>query len=1266
MFPYKGLIELAVALALGLPLTAECAIVNVDLKGVSNYPGPPPDPLNPTYIGQGPAGGGTNFNGVLVDSRLPGGASGDWTGGDFFLTITATDLLDSSSNATAIGFTTSPVGGDGGDAVVSATDPAALFGDYLFVGYAPHPAGATADFTVSGLGAAPAVDLYFYGNNVAPVTIAGSAPAAFAGSGIFTNGNTRYFHQVPVSGGQVAGTFGTGSIVAGFTVVTPEPRPFVKSVSPTGNAVRQDPLIEVQLQDYVTQVAPYSIQLFFNGQAVSPVINKPTGTDVTIVTYAPGILPQRSTNTFRIIFSDTGSPPVTQTNDFSFVTLSEATAAETVNIDFNGFRVNDNPASTFVGQGAAGGGTVFNGVTADSTLPDGSNDDNLTVGGTGLLNSLGDATAVSVTIAPVGGWHVGATADPTAIAALLNDEVFVGQFGQTTGTADFSINGLNSPAADLYFYLGPNSAAQPISIPGGLPSPFAGSGNFTSANTIYFSHVPVTGGHVSGTLGTTNLDFAAISGLSIVAPLPQPYVSSVSPTGRGVPTNAVITIALQDYVTQVVSNSIQLFLNGTAVAPAIAKVTGTSVTTVSYAPLGGLQPGSTNTVTIVFGDSATPPVVQTNDFSFQVIRILVGAPLAVGINFRADVSVGGFMQSDDSAGVIQTAYWNNVPGATLDVTGLIDSTGASTPANLDISSGALPYQGDNNAPAGGDKEMMTGHIYVGPGSTIDVAISGLSAAFTGPGYDLYVYYRSGSGPWLQTYAVLDDSGATVAGPVTVQDSNAIGFDGTYVESDGAGSAGHYYVFTNLSLANFTLETQPVTPPTSYAYISGLQIVARGTGAAAIMVQPRSQEVMASQPVTFSVLAAGASPLQFQWLRNGAAIQGATDSAYTIPSASTDDNNAQFSVVVSNALGTVTSRVAVLTVQLRALLAAQTTANGTRVTVAFAMPVSAATATNAGNYAISNGVTVSSAAMINPSAVVLTTSPIAAGPAYTLTVNGVQTIAGNPFTPNSQIAVAVSGVAIGINFRADADVGGLMQPEDSAGVIETANWNNLPGATLDATGLVDSTGATTPTSLSIPIGPNAYQAGNNAPAAGDNEMMTGHIYVAAPGAIDVVLSGLTAAFTGPGYDLYVYYRSGAGLFPHTYAVLDNSGTTVAGPVTVSDSVAIGFDGTYVASDGAGSGGHYYVFTDLSLGNFTLRTTSPATYAYISGLQIVAHGPRPPRVSIARDGATVTISWSGAATLQSADRVTGPWTDLTGQTSPYSITPAGPAKFYRLHQ
>ena len=54
-------------------------------------------------------------------------------------------------------------------------------------------------------------------------------------------------------------------------------------------------------------------------------------------------------------------------------------------------------------------------------------------------------------------------------------------------------------------------------------------------------------------------------------------------------------------------------------------------------------------------------------------------------------------------------------------------------------------------------------------------------------------------------------------------------------------------------------------------------------------------------------------MAYQWKKNGSNIAGATSSTYTTPATSIEDNNALYSVVVSNSAGTVTSSTATLTV-----------------------------------------------------------------------------------------------------------------------------------------------------------------------------------------------------------------------------------------------------------------------------------------------------------------------------------------------------------------
>src|SRR3989440_11142932 len=83
-------------------------------------------------------------------------------------------------------------------------------------------------------------------------------------------------------------------------------------------------------------------------------------------------------------------------------------------------------------------------------------------------------------------------------------------------------------------------------------------------------------------------------------------------------------------------------------------------------------------------------------------------------------------------------------------------------------------------------------------------------------------------------------------------------------------------------------------------------------APSITTQPASQTVTAGQTATFTVVATGTAPLSYQWMKSGTAISGATAPTYTTPATTAADSDSQFTVVVSNTAGNVTSNAATLT------------------------------------------------------------------------------------------------------------------------------------------------------------------------------------------------------------------------------------------------------------------------------------------------------------------------------------------------------------------
>jgi glucose/arabinose dehydrogenase len=93
-----------------------------------------------------------------------------------------------------------------------------------------------------------------------------------------------------------------------------------------------------------------------------------------------------------------------------------------------------------------------------------------------------------------------------------------------------------------------------------------------------------------------------------------------------------------------------------------------------------------------------------------------------------------------------------------------------------------------------------------------------------------------------------------------------------------------------------------------------RIMPSGTGAPQIVTHPTNKSVSVGGTATFTVTATGASPLSYQWQKNGVNVPGATAASYTTPAALPADNNSSYRCRVSNSLGMVVSNAATLTVQ----------------------------------------------------------------------------------------------------------------------------------------------------------------------------------------------------------------------------------------------------------------------------------------------------------------------------------------------------------------
>jgi hypothetical protein len=177
--------------------------------------------------------------------------------------------------------------------------------------------------------------------------------------------------------------------------------------------------------------------------------------------------------------------------------------------------------------------------------------------------------------------------------------------------------------------------------------------------------------------------------------------------------------------------------------------------------------------------------------------------------------------------------------------------------------------------------------------------------------------NSGAAAITVTKAVASGGGFTVTGP-PLPLTLAVGQSATFIARFAPPAVGNasgrlLITKTQVTVPQLTGGSGSATPSVTTS-LETITMTGEGVSQApAISTQPASQKVTAGQTATFSVTSSGAAPLSYQWSKNGAAVSGATSASYTTPATATSDSGSQFTVVVSNSAGSVTSNAATLTV-----------------------------------------------------------------------------------------------------------------------------------------------------------------------------------------------------------------------------------------------------------------------------------------------------------------------------------------------------------------
>ncbi len=267
----------------------------------------------------------------------------------------------------------------------------------------------------------------------------------------------------------------------------------------------------------------------------------------------------------------------------------------------------------------------------------------------------------------------------------------------------------------------------------------------------------------------------------------------------------------------------------------------------------------------------------------------------------------------------------------------------------------------------------------------------------------------------------------------------------------------------------------------------------------ISSQPASEKITAGQTATFNVAATGTAPITYQWSKNGTALSGATSSSYTTPAETTTDNNAKFTVAVSNTAGSATSSAAVLTVTTATVApaiatqpASQTIQSGKTASFSVAatgtapltyqwskggVAISGATSasyttpaetagaqfsvsvTNSAGTATSNAatLTVTSSTLILNSSV----SSVSFG-SVTMPNSGTQTVT---LTNAGNASVTISNVSVsGAGFNATGASGVILQPGQTTAL--TATFKPAAAGAVTGTVSVASNATNSPDSISL--------------------------------------------------------------------------------------------------------------------------------------------------------------------------------------------------------
>jgi hypothetical protein len=148
----------------------------------------------------------------------------------------------------------------------------------------------------------------------------------YAARVIWENGggdaNIEWFSVQPDGTDILINDTNTPGAIKAYRAATVPLRPYAAAFSPgQGQVVSPDAGVNIVLVDGAKPVAPATVRLTLDGAAVTATVTRTN--NQTTITYQPAALwPSASTHAAQLVFSDTGTPAQTTTNDWTFTAVT--------------------------------------------------------------------------------------------------------------------------------------------------------------------------------------------------------------------------------------------------------------------------------------------------------------------------------------------------------------------------------------------------------------------------------------------------------------------------------------------------------------------------------------------------------------------------------------------------------------------------------------------------------------------------------------------------------------------------------------------------------------------------------------------------------------------------------------------------------------------------------------------------------------------------------------------------------------------------------